>query len=155
MILEWNKSCIELIYRLGVENKFLENKSGRIFAFDKFTLQNLANKSGCVQTNLLHFLYITSEVKEYYEALFLSYRPQAIGRQFHNFSRQMHSFNIQDHRSMRGLLAKPFKKFPKAAIRPAGSNFWQAPNLQRNFKRVTLQHSKEFIVFFFSFLVLF
>ena len=25
--------------RLGVENKFLENKSGRIFAFDKFTLQ--------------------------------------------------------------------------------------------------------------------
>ena len=75
--------------RLGVENKFLENKSGRIFAFDKFTLQNLANKSGCVQTNLLYFLYITSEVKEYYEALFLSYRPQTIGSQFHNFSRQI------------------------------------------------------------------
>ena len=60
--------------RLGVENKFLENKSGRIFTFDKFTLENLANKSGCVQINLLYFLYITSEVKEYYEALFLSYR---------------------------------------------------------------------------------
>ena len=58
--------------RLGVENKFLEKKSGRIFTFDKFTLENLANKSGCVQINLL---YITSEVKEYYEALFLSYRP--------------------------------------------------------------------------------
>ena len=26
--------------RLGVENKFLEKRSGRIFAFDKFTLQN-------------------------------------------------------------------------------------------------------------------
>ena len=64
---------------LGVENKFLENKSDRIFAFYKFTLQNLANTSGCVQTNLLYFLYITSEVKEYYEALFLSYRPQTIG----------------------------------------------------------------------------
>ena len=70
--------------RLGVENK-----SGRIFAFDKFTLQNLANKSGCVQTNLLYFLYITSELKEYYEGLFLSYRPQTIGSQFHNFSRQI------------------------------------------------------------------
>ena len=58
-----------------MENKFLENKSGRIFTFDKFTLENLANKSGCVQINLLYFLYITSEVKEYYEALFLSYRP--------------------------------------------------------------------------------
>ena len=74
--------------RLGVENKFLENKSGRIFAFDEFTLQNLANKSGCVQANVLYFLYVTSEVKEYYEELFLSYRPQAIGSQFHNFSRQ-------------------------------------------------------------------
>ena len=33
--------------RLDLENKFLENKSGQIkvFAFDKFTLQNLANKS--------------------------------------------------------------------------------------------------------------
>ena len=101
MILECNKSCIELIAlyvhpknstgnhlrlhfraimaldhgRLGVENKFLENKSGRIFTFDKFTFENLANKSGCVQINLLYFLYITSEVKQYYEALFLSYRP--------------------------------------------------------------------------------
>ena len=73
--------------RLGVENKFLEKKSGRDFAFDKFTLQNLANTSGCVQTNLLYFLYIASEVKEYYEELFLSYRPQKIGSQFHNFSR--------------------------------------------------------------------
>ena len=52
--------------RLGVENKFLENKSGRQVYFT-----NLANKSGCVQTNLLYLLYITSEVKEYYEALFL------------------------------------------------------------------------------------
>ena len=63
--------------------------AARIFTFDKFTLQNLAHKSGCVQTNLLYFIYITSEVKEYYEALFLSYRPQTIGSQFHSFSRQI------------------------------------------------------------------
>ena len=43
---------------------------------DKFTLQNLANKSWGVQTNLSYFLYITSEVWQYYEALFLSYRPR-------------------------------------------------------------------------------
>ena len=46
------------------------------FAFDKFTSQNLANKSGCVLTNLIYHLYITSEGKQYYEALFLSYRPR-------------------------------------------------------------------------------
>ena len=45
-------------------------------------LQNLANKSGDAQTNRLYFLYITSEVKQYHEALFLSYRP----RTDHNFS---------------------------------------------------------------------
>ena len=67
--------------RLGVENKFLENKSGRMFTFDKFALENLANKSGCVQINLLYFLYITSEVEEYYEVLFLSHRPPDL-RQF-------------------------------------------------------------------------
>ena len=31
--------------RLGLENRFLENKSGRIFCFRQVTLQNLANKS--------------------------------------------------------------------------------------------------------------
>ena len=33
--------------RLGLENKFLENKSvqAEFSAFDKFTLQNLTNKS--------------------------------------------------------------------------------------------------------------
>ena len=92
--------------RLGVENK-----SGRIFTFDKFTLENLANKSGCVQTNLLYFLYITSEVKEYYEALFLSYRPpdlRQLAVSFTIFQDKFHSFNIQDHRSTHGLLAKLF-----------------------------------------------
>ena len=40
-----------------------------------------------------------------------------------NFQDNLHSFNIQDHQSTRGLLAKPFKKFPKSPIRPAGSSF--------------------------------
>ena len=66
-----------------------------------------------------------------------------------NFQDKLHSFNIQDYQSTRGLLAKPFKKFPKSPIRPAGSNFCEAPNLQRNFKRVTLPHDKGFIVFLF------
>ena len=51
-----------------------KKNQAEFFAFDKFTLQNLANKSGCVKTNLLYHLNITSEVKQYYEALFLSYR---------------------------------------------------------------------------------
>ena len=34
--------------RLGLENEFLENNQAEFFAHDKFTLQNLANKSGNV-----------------------------------------------------------------------------------------------------------
>ena len=71
--------------RLGLKNKFLENNQIRphFFAFDRFTLQILANKSRGVYTNILYFLYITSEVKQDY----LSYRPR------------MHSVNIQDDQS--------------------------------------------------------
>ena len=54
------------------------------------------------------------------------------------FQDKLHSFNIQDHRSTRGLLISE-------TVQKAGSNFWQAPNLRRNFKRVTLQRDKEFI----------
>ena len=39
---------------------------------------------------------------------------------------KLHSFNIQDDRRMRGLLAKPFKNFPKSPIRPAGYHFCSA-----------------------------
>ena len=59
--------------RLGLENKFLENKSGRIFLRSigllyKFLPTNL----GVCKPTFLYFLYITSEVKQYY----LSYKPR-------------------------------------------------------------------------------
>ena len=70
-------------------DKVWKTNQAEFFAFDKFTLQILANKSGCVQTNVLFFfLYTTSEEIEYYEALFLSYRPLQ-NAVFHNFSRQI------------------------------------------------------------------
>ena len=111
---------------------------------------------------LLYFLYITSEAKQYYEALYLSYRPRTIECSISQFSKTNCTQSI--FRTInRGLLAKPFKKFPKSPIRPAGShNFWQAPNLQcelwsivwMNINRVTLQHNKEFIMVIFYLMVL-
>ena len=55
----------------------LENKSSRIFLRStslhyKILLTNL----GACEPTFLYFLYITSEVKQYYEALFLWYRPR-------------------------------------------------------------------------------
>ena len=40
--------------RLRLENKLLEKQ---IFAFDKFTLQNLANKSRGVNQPFIHFVH--------------------------------------------------------------------------------------------------
>ena len=34
--------------RFGLENELLKNQSSEFFAFNKFTLQSLANKSGGV-----------------------------------------------------------------------------------------------------------
>ena len=57
-----------------------------------------------MQTNLFYFLYITSEGKEYYEALFLLLQTLYKMQYFTIFQGKLHLFNIQDHRSTRGLL---------------------------------------------------
>ena len=76
---------------------------------------------------------------------------------FHNFATQiLHSFNIQDYRSTRGLLAKPLKKIPKSHIRPAGSHFCSASCSEclNEHTRDKLQHNKEIIMFIVYFMVL-
>ena len=62
---------------------------------------------------------------------------------FHNFS-MFRTIN-------RGLLAKPFKKFPKSPIRPAGSHFWQAPNFQWTLKELRFNIIKNLLCLFFLF----
>ena len=39
---------------------------------------------------------------------------------------KIHSFNIKDDVSSRGLLAKPLKQIPKSPIRPSASHFCSA-----------------------------
>ena len=118
------------------------------------SLQILANKPGCVQTNLLFifFLYTTSEEKEYYEALFLSYRPRtkcSISQFFKTNCIYSIFRTIVAQCRVNFWLAKPFKKFPKSPIRPAGSNFWQALNLQRNSKELRFNMIKNLLCLFF------
>ena len=118
----------QILHRVDSQIQWMTNswKTNRVefFAFDKFTLQILANKSGCVQTSLWYFFihHVWGE-RVLWGAVFIiqtSYKMQY----FTIFQDKLHSFNIRDHRSRRRLLAKPFKKFPKSPIQPAGSNFW-------------------------------
>ena len=48
-----------------------------------------------------------------------------------------------------GLLAKPFRKFPEYPIRPAGSHFWQAPNLQWTLIELHFTIIKNLLLFFY------
>ena len=143
--------------RLGLENKFLENKSGESFTFDKFTLQNLANKyRGCVNQPW-YFSYITSEVKQFYEALYLSYRPrtECSISQFLKTNCTQSIFGTIN----RGLLSKLLKKFPKSPIDQLVLTFDKhlicSASSGQVFEwtllmRVMLQqHHKEFIMFVF------
>ena len=113
--------------RLGLENKFLESKSGRIFLRSTSLLYEILPTSLGTCYPTLNFLYITSEVKQYHEALSLSYRPRSECSisQFCNTNCTHSIFRTIEARV--GFLAKPFKKFPKSPIRLVSSHFWQAP----------------------------
>ena len=168
---EWTKSYIELIAlyvlaknsnhlrsqvkaimvlghsRLGLVNKFLENKSGRIFWVRQVYFTKSWQQIWGVLTNLSSFLYIKSEVKQYYEALFVSYRPLTECN-FHNFAIQTALIGYWGRSKHAWAFSrKPLKIFPKSTIRPVGAHFWQAPNSQWelssvwiSINRVTLQH---------------
>ena len=84
--------------RLGLENKLLETKSGEFFAFDKFTLQDLANKSGDVETNLLDFLrhHIWGETVPW-GAVFII-QPSDRMQYFTILQYKLHSFNKRQSR---------------------------------------------------------
>ena len=66
---------------------------------------------------------------------------------FTTFQDKLHSVNIQDDQS---CLAKPFKKFPKSPMRPAGSHFWRAPNLQWTLIELRFNIIKNYFFFLFK-----
>ena len=86
----------------------------------------LPTNLGACQNQPFILLYITSEVKQYYGALFLSQQYFTV------FQDKLHSFNIQDYRSTRGHLAKPIQKIFKITYTASRLSlyFWQVPNLQ-------------------------
>ena len=90
-----------------VENKFLENKLGRIFCLRqvyKFLPTNLGECKPIFYLFIYLFLYTTSEEKEYYEVLRFIIQTSYTMQYFTIFQDKLHSFNIQDHRGTRRLL---------------------------------------------------
>ena len=105
----------------------LENKSGRIFCVRQVLILYKILQVWDVQ-NQPFTLFIHNICGETvpWGAVFIIQTSDRM-QYFTIFQYKLHSFNIQDDGSTRGLSAKPLKKFPKSPIRVAGSHFWQLP----------------------------
>ena len=90
--------------RLGLENKFLETNQAEFFAFDKFALQNLGACKPTYYTFHKSHLWWNSTMRRCF------YHTDLRQQYFTILKYKLHSFNIQDDLSMRGLLGKPLKK---------------------------------------------
>ena len=122
--------------RLGLENKFLENKSGRIFCVRQVYKFLPINLGACKP--IFYFFY-TPHLRRKSTMRRCFYHTDLVQNAVvHNFSRQIAFIqfrtNFQNH-----LYGQPVLTFDKR----------QYANLQRNFKRVTRPHDKGFIVFIF------
>ena len=141
--------------RLGSENEFLENKSGRIFCVRQvYSTKSCQQLWVRVNQHFILFMHHIWGEKVLWGAVFIIQTSErcSISQLFKTNCTQSIFRTIN-----RGLLAKPFKTLPKLPIRSTGSHFWQPPNFQSelwwrvliNTNRVMLQQNKEFIMFIF------
>ena len=119
------RSHLRAIMALDFIRLGLENKSDRIFCvrqvyFTKSCQQVWGRVNQPFKTFCTSHLRWNSTMRRCF------YRTVLDKMQYFTILQyKLHSFNIQDDRSTRGLLAKPSKKFPKSPIRLVGSRFWQ------------------------------
>ena len=137
----------------------MENKLGPVFCVRQvYFTKSCQQIWGSVNQPFIYFLYITSEVKEYYEALYLSYRPStecSISQFFKTNCTQsifrtiipglFNSETVQKISKITYTASRfSFLTSAKLAVR-AVSSVWM------NINRVTLQHNKETIMFILLF----
>ena len=106
--------------RLGLENKFLENKWRRFFCVRQVYFTNSCQQIWrCLNQPFRIFIHhIWGET-----VLFIIHTSDRM-RYFTIFQDKLHSVNIQGDQSW--ALSETVQKVPKSPIRPAGSHFYSA-----------------------------
>ena len=130
--------------RLGLENKFLENKSGRIFCVRQvYFTKSCQQVWGRVNQPFILFIHhIWGET-----VLFIIQTSDRM-QYFTIFHDKVHSVNIQDDQSL--AFSETVQKISKININTASRfSLLKSAKFARNINRVTLQHNKEFIKFIF------
>ena len=110
--------------RLGLENKFLENKSGRIFCVRQVYLPT--NLGACKPT---FYTFYTSHLR-WNSTMRRCFYHTDLGQNavFHNFAIQISLIKYSGRWKHAWAFSEIVKKNSKSPIRPAGSHFWQPPN---------------------------
>ena len=176
MILEWKKkSYIELIAvyihpknsnhlrshlraimaldhsRLGLENEFLENKSGRIFCVRQVYLTKSCQQIW-VRVNQ-HFILCIHHIwgeTAIWGAVFIIQTSDKM-KYFKIFQDKLRSFNFQNRTKHAWAFGKTVRKISKIFYTASWFSLLTSVKFSVDIKRVTLQHNKEVIVFFFLF----
>ena len=141
----------------------MENKSGPVFCVRQLYFTKTCQQIwGSLNQPFIYFLYITSEEKEYYEALYLSYRPwtECSISQFFKTNCTQSIFGTINP----GLFnSETVQKISKITYTASRFSFLTSAKLAvravlsvwMNINRVTLQHNKEHNKEFIMFIVLF
>ena len=137
--------------RLGVENKFLENKSGRIFCVRQVYFTNSC-KQIWVRANQPFILFYTSRLRRKSTMKRCFYHTDLVQNAvFHNFWRQIAFIQYPGPSKHAWTFSETVQKISKITypIRPAGSYFWHALNLQRHLKELRFNMIKNLLCLFF------
>ena len=133
----------------------LEKKSGRIFLrLRSLFYKTLPSNLGVCKPTFIPFRHHIWGETILWGAVFIIQTSDRM-QYFTIFQYQLHSFNIQDDRSMCGLLAKPSKIFQNYLYGQPVLTFavWAVLSVWMNINRVTLQH-KEWIFNFYLMVLL-
>ena len=128
--------------RLGLENKFLENKSGRIFCFRQvYFTKSWQQIWGCVNqpTDTFYTSHLRWNSTIYQQTSDLQYCTI--------FQDKLHSVNIQEDQPW--TFRENVKTISKITYTASRFSLLTSAKFAVNINRVTLQHNKEFIIFIF------
>ena len=125
--------------KLGLEKKFLENKSGRIFCFRQvYFTKSCQQIWGCVNQPFILLI-------QHIWGLFIIQTSDRM-KYFTIFHDNLHSVNIQDDQSW--AFSEPVKKNSKITYTASRLSLLTSAKFTVNINRVTLQYDKELIMFF-------
>ena len=129
--------------RFGLENKFLEDKSGQIFGVRQvYFTKSCQQIWWCVNQPLILFIHHI-----WGETVLFSIQTLNRMQYFTVFQDKLHSVNIQDDQSW--AFSETVQKISKITYTASRFSLLTSAKFSVNIKRVTLQHNKEFTVFIF------